>query len=37
MCIAASLSLHRTTGKGQLIDLSQYEVLLNGIECVLER
>lgn len=37
MCIAASLWRQRQTGMGQFIDLSQDEVLLNRIDCVLDR
>ena len=37
MCLAASLWRQRQTGEGQFIDLSQYETLLNRIDCVLDR
>lgn len=37
LCIAASLLRQRKTGKGQFIDISQDEVLLNRIDCVLDR
>lgn len=37
MCLAASLLRQRLTGKGQFIDVSQDEALLNRIDCVLDR
>jgi crotonobetainyl-CoA:carnitine CoA-transferase CaiB-like acyl-CoA transferase len=37
MCVLASLHRQRRTGKGQFIDISEDEVLLNRIDCVLDR
>ncbi|MEZ5742613.1 MAG: CoA transferase [Sphingomonadaceae bacterium] len=37
MALAASLWRQRHSGKGQFIDLSEYETLLNRIDCVLDR
>jgi crotonobetainyl-CoA:carnitine CoA-transferase CaiB-like acyl-CoA transferase len=37
LAMLASLHLQRNTGKGQFIDISQDEVLLNRIDCVLDR
>jgi crotonobetainyl-CoA:carnitine CoA-transferase CaiB-like acyl-CoA transferase len=37
MCVLASLYRQRETGKGQFIDVSQDEALLNRIDCVLDR
>lgn len=37
MCVMASLHRQRHSGKGQFIDLSEVEVQLNRIDCVLDR
>jgi len=37
MCLLASLHRQRHSGKGQFIDVSQDEALLNRIDCVLDR
>jgi crotonobetainyl-CoA:carnitine CoA-transferase CaiB-like acyl-CoA transferase len=37
MCVAASLYRQRGTGLGQFIDISEVEVQLNRIDCVLDR
>lgn len=37
MCVAASLYRQRRTGQGQFIDISEVEVQLNRIDCVLDR
>jgi crotonobetainyl-CoA:carnitine CoA-transferase CaiB-like acyl-CoA transferase len=37
MCVLASLYRQRKTGEGQFIDVSEVEVALNRIDCVLDR
>src|SRR5690606_5525290 len=37
MCVLASLHRKRRTGQGQFIDISEDEVLINRIDCVLDR
>ena len=37
LCVAASLLRQRRTGKGQLIDISEVEVQINRVDCVLGR
>ncbi|PEQ11516.1 CoA transferase [Novosphingobium sp. PC22D] len=37
MCVTASLLRKRRTGRGQFIDISEVEVQLNRIDCVLDR
>ena len=37
LCVLSSMHRQRQTGKGQFIDISQDEVLLNRIDCVLDR